>query len=176
MLANNPHPTFMPPLNNSTRPTIVSADATAVVVPDAATAMATSHKNQPGLAAAELAHSNPLVLLITTSVGRIGTTAHCMVVTLKTGTRVQRVSICTRYTILTRPVPTSWADWLPERTRPSYHWRVAALHPPVVAPSSSSTHSNAHQGHTTQPKAQLPHPGSLEECNLLAVPTTNGRP
>ncbi len=74
MLANNPHPTSTPPLNNSTRPTIVSADATAVV-PDVATAVAISHNNQPGLAAAELAHSNPLVLLIPTSIGRIGTTA-----------------------------------------------------------------------------------------------------
>ncbi len=63
MLANNPHPISTPPLNNSTRPTIVLADATAVV-PDAATAVAISHNNQPGLVAAELAHSNPLVLLI----------------------------------------------------------------------------------------------------------------
>ena len=175
MLANNPHPTSTPPLNNSTYPTIISADAMAVV-PDAATAVATSHNKQPGLAAAELAHSNPLVLLIPTSVGRIGTTAQRMAVTLKTGTQAQRVGIGTRHTILTRPVPTSWADGSPECTRPSYRRRVAALHPPVIAPSSSSAHSNAHQGHTTQPKAQLPHPCSLEECNLLAAPTNNGRP
>ncbi len=165
----------MPPLNNSTRPTIISADATAMV-PDAATAVAISHNNQPGLAAAELAHSNPLVLLIPTSVGRIGTTAQRMVVTLKTGKRVQCVGIGARHTILMQPVPTSWADWSPECTRPSYRRCMAALHPPVVAPSSSSTHSNTHQGHTTQPKARLPHLCSLEECNLPAAPTTNGQP
>jgi hypothetical protein len=175
MLARNPHPTSTPPLNNSTRPTIILADAT-VVVPDAATAVATSHNKQPGLAAAELAHSNPLVLLIPTSVRRIGTTAHLMAMTLKTGTQAQRVGIGAQHTILTRPVPTSWADWLPECTKPSYCRRVAALHPPVIAPSSSSAHSNAHQGHTTQPKARLPHPRSLEECNLPAASTTNGRP
>jgi hypothetical protein len=175
MLANNPHPTSMPPLNNSTCPTIVLADAT-VVVPDAATAVATSHINQPSLAAAELVHSNPLILLIPTSVGRIGTTARCMAVMLKTGTRAQRVGIGARHTILMRPVPTSWADGSPECTRPSYRRRVAALHPPVIAPSSSSAHSNAHQGHTTQPKARLPHLRSLEECNLPVAPTTNGRP
>jgi hypothetical protein len=85
MSANNPHPTSTPPLNNSTHPKIVLADAMAVV-PDVAMAVAISHNNQPGFAAAELAHSNPLVLLIPTSVGRIGTTARCMAVTLKTGT------------------------------------------------------------------------------------------
>ncbi len=175
MLANNPHPTSMPPLNNSTCPTIISADATAVV-PDAATAVAISHNNQPGLAAAELAHSNPLILLIPTSVGRIGTTAQRMVVTLKTGTRAQRVGVGAWHTILTQPVPTSWVDRSLECTRPSHQRRVAALHPPVIAPSSSSAHSNAHQGHTTQPKAQLPHPHSLEECNLPAAPTNNGHP
>jgi hypothetical protein len=100
MLANNPHPTSMPPLNNSTRPTIVLADATAVVL-EAATAVAISHNNQPGLAAAELAHSNPLVLLIPTSIGRIGTTSQRMVVTLKTGTQAQRVGIVAQCTILT---------------------------------------------------------------------------
>jgi electron transfer flavoprotein alpha subunit len=175
MLANNPHPTSMPPLNNSTRPTIVSADATAVV-PDKATAVAISHNNQPGLAAAELAHSNPLVLLIPTSIGKIGTIARRMAVTLKTGTRAQCVGIGAQHTILTQSVPTSWADWLPECTRPSYRRCVAALHPPVIAPSSSSAHSNAHWGHTTQPNARLPHSCSLEECNLPAAPTTNGRP
>ncbi len=148
MSANNPYPTSTPPLNNSTCPTIILADATAVVL-DAAIAVAISHNNQPGLAAAELAHSNPLVLLIPTRVGRIGTTAQRMAVTLKTGTRAQRVGIGARHTILTQPVPTSWADRSPECTRPSYRWRVATLHPPVVAPSSSSAHSNAHQGHTT---------------------------
>jgi hypothetical protein len=152
MSANNPYPTSRPPLNNSTHPTIVSADATAVVL-DAAMAVAISYNNQPGLEAAELAHSNPLVLLTPTSIGRIGTTARCMAVMLKTGTRAHRVSIGARHTILTRPVPTSWADRSLERTRPSYRRRMAALHPPVVAPSSSSTHSNAHQGHTTQSKA-----------------------
>jgi hypothetical protein len=74
MLANNPHPTSMPPLSNSTRPTIVAAEATAVV-PDAAMAVAFSHNNPPGLAAAELVRSNPLVLLLPTSIGRIETTA-----------------------------------------------------------------------------------------------------
>jgi hypothetical protein len=175
MLANNPHPTSMPPLNNSTHPTIISAEKMAVV-PDAATAVAISHNNQPGLAAVELEHSNPLILLIPTSVGRIGTTAQRMAVMLKTGTQAQRVGIGAQNTILAQPVPTSWVDRLPECTRPSYCWRVAALHPPVVAPSSSRAHSNAHQGHTTQPKARLPHLHSLEECNLPAAPATNGRP
>jgi hypothetical protein len=175
MSANNPHPKSMPPLNNSTRPLIVLADARAVV-PDAATAVAISHNNQPGLVAVELAHSNPLILLIPTSIGRIGTTARRMEVTLKTGTRAQCEGIGAWHTILMRPVPTSWADWLPECTRPSYRWRVAALHPPVVPPSSSSAHSNTHQGYTTQPKARLPHPRSLEECTLPAAHTTNGRP
>jgi hypothetical protein len=175
MSANNPHPTSMPPLNNSKHPTIVLAGA-AVVVLDAASAVAISHNNQPGLVAAELAHSNPLVLLIPTSVGRIGTTAQCMAVTLKTGTQAQRVGIGAWHTILMRLVPTSWADRSPDCTRPSYRRRVAALHPPVVAPSSSSANSNAHQGHTNQPKARLPHPCSLEECNLPAAPTTNKRP
>ncbi len=100
MLANNPHPTSTPPLNNSTRPTSVSADAT-VVVPDAATAVAISHNNQPGLAAAELAHSNPLVLLTPTSIVRIGTTARHMAVMLKTGTQAQGVGIGAWHTILT---------------------------------------------------------------------------
>ncbi len=99
-VGQQPHPTSMPPLNNSTRPTIVLADATAVV-PDAATAVAISHNNQPGLAAAELAHSNPLILLIPINVGRIGTTAQCMAVTLMTGTQVQRVGIGAWHTILT---------------------------------------------------------------------------
>ncbi len=110
------------------------------------------------------------------SIRRIGTTAQHMVAMLKTGTQAQRVGIGARHTILMQPVPTSWVDWSPEYTRPSYRWRVAALHPPVVAPSSSSAHSNTHQGHTTQPKARLPHPRSLEECNLPAAPTTSGRP
>jgi hypothetical protein len=108
------------------------------------------------------------------SIGRIGTSAQCMAVMLKTGTQAQRVDIGTRHTILTRPVPTSWADWSPECTRPSYRRCMDALHPPAIAPSSSSAHSNTHQGHTTQPKARLPHPHSLEECNLPAAPTTNG--
>jgi hypothetical protein len=114
-VGQQPPPNIYAPTHNSTRPTIVSADATAVVL-DAATAVATSHNNQPGLTAAELAHSNPLVLLIPTRIERIGTTARCMVVMLKTGTRAQRVGISAQHTILMRPVPTSWADWSPECT------------------------------------------------------------
>jgi hypothetical protein len=74
-VSQQPSPNIYAPLSNSTHPTIVVADATAVV-PDAATAVAFSHNNQPGLAAAELARSNPFnLLLLPTSVGRIGTTA-----------------------------------------------------------------------------------------------------
>ncbi len=75
-----------------------------------------------------------------------------------------------------RAVPTSWAAQSPECTRPSCHWHVAASHPPPVAPSSSSSHSNDHQVHTTPPKAQMPHPRILEQSNLPVAPTASGQP
>ncbi len=46
--------------------------------------------------------------------------------------------------------------------------------PPPIAPSSSNSHSNAHQVHTTPPKVQMPHLHISEQSNLPVAPTASG--
>jgi hypothetical protein len=62
----------MPLRSNSAGPTIIVADATAEVKAAAVPEVATN--NQPDMVLMDLAHSNPCILSLPTSIGRIGTT------------------------------------------------------------------------------------------------------
>jgi hypothetical protein len=105
-----PHPTSMPLLSSSTRSTIAvtdaMAEATTTAVPKVATVLGVSHNNQPGLAATVPAHNNPHALPLPTSIGKIGTTAGLMVVTLMTPTQAHCVGIRAQHTTQMGPAPT----------------------------------------------------------------------
>jgi hypothetical protein len=98
-----------------------------------------SHNNPPGLAATVPAHNNPRILPLLTSIGRIGTTAILMVVTWMTPTQAHRAGIGAQHTTQMRLVQTSWADSLPECTRPSFPQCAAVLLPPPLPPAAAAS-------------------------------------
>ena len=136
-IGHSPHPPATPPHGNSTCPTIAMADAMVVGMMEvmaAATAVAASHNNQPGLAATEPAHSNQVFLPLPISIGKIGTTATPMAAMWTMPTQAQHVAIAAQPTIPMQAVPTSWAAQQLECTRPSSRQHVAASHRPPRCP------------------------------------------